>query len=172
MGESVGKIKVFGVWLKTWHLYLIVPLLGLLLVGCAAGLLVVGGALMSGSSGINSTSSGSSGLKSITGQVFGNAKVTAYWGETRSISIQRGVIKASGGKQKETYTNSDGSYTLDDIDTGVTVDITIEKEDYTANTQEVDTSVANPEAKGIINQKNKNKKKFCQNFLKNLVQNR
>ena len=169
MGESVGKIKVFGVWLKTWHLYLIVPLLGLLLVGCAAGLLVVGGALMSGSSGINSTSSGSSGLKSITGQVFsqgsensiapvGNAKVTAYWGETRSISIQRGVIKASGGKQKETYTNSDGSYTLDDIDTGVTVDITIEKEDYTANTQEVDTSVANPEAKGIINQKNKNKK--------------
>ena len=70
MGESVGKIKVFGVWLKTWHLYLIVPLLGLLLVGCAAGLLVVGGALMSGSSGINSTSSGSSGLKSITGQGF------------------------------------------------------------------------------------------------------
>ncbi|MDI6787497.1 MAG: fibronectin type III domain-containing protein, partial [Planctomycetota bacterium] len=153
---------------KTWYFYLVMPLLGILLVGCAAGLLMVGGSLLTGSSGERITTSGSSVLKRVTGMVFsqgssnsiapvGGAKVTAQWSSTKSIS---GIIKGPTLKdqKKETTTNSDGSYEIDGLPAGVKVEIIIEKDGHTAQTQTVDTTEDNPQAKGILNRKNQNKK--------------
>ncbi|MFH0888211.1 MAG: fibronectin type III domain-containing protein, partial [Planctomycetota bacterium] len=158
-----NRIKVWGLSIKKWHLYLILSLSVLVLVGCAAGLLMLGGSALSGASGGgSSSSSGSSGVKSISGLVFsqgsansiaplGGATVTAQWGGTRSVN-------KSPAKQKQTTTNSDGSYELGDIDSNVNVEVTIEKDGHTVQTQTVNTGNANPQAKGILNRKNPNRK--------------
>ncbi|MFH1231677.1 MAG: hypothetical protein V1709_09305, partial [Planctomycetota bacterium] len=159
--KAYKKIRLLGLWLRKWHLYLILFLLGVILVGCAAGILMLGGSMMSGSSG-SSTRSGSSGSKSINGLAFsqgsentiaplGGAMVTAQWEGTKSIN-------KSPAKQEQTTTNSDGSYELGDIDNNVTVDVIIEKDGHTNQSETVNTSNSNPQAKGILNRKNQNKK--------------
>ncbi|MFH0889353.1 MAG: fibronectin type III domain-containing protein, partial [Planctomycetota bacterium] len=177
--KNTDKLRLLGLCLKRWHLYLILSLSVLVFVGCAAGLLMLGGSALSGSSsGGSGSSSGSSGVKSISGLVFsqgsansiaplGGATVTAQWGGTRSVpmpsdtgrsaSEHRSVTKSSA-KQKQTTTNSDGSYELGDIDANVNVDVIIEKDGHTVQTQIVNTGNANPQAKGILNRRNQNTK--------------
>ncbi|MFH0888831.1 MAG: fibronectin type III domain-containing protein, partial [Planctomycetota bacterium] len=161
--KNTDKIRLLGLCLKRWHLYLILSLSVLVLVGCAAGLLMLGGSALSGaSSGGSGSSSGSLGVKSISGLVFsqgsansiaplGGATVTAQWGGTRSVT-------KAPAKQKQTTTNSDGSYELGDIDANVNVDVIIEKDGHTVQTQTVNTGNANPQAKGILNRRNQNTK--------------
>ena len=82
----MNKIKIFGVHLQRWHLYFIIPLLCLLIAGCAAGLLLVGTAL-SGSSG-ESSSSGSSVQRRVSGLVFsqGSENVIAPLGGAQVVA--------------------------------------------------------------------------------------
>ncbi|MBI5778803.1 MAG: fibronectin type III domain-containing protein [Planctomycetes bacterium] len=157
-------LKIFGVDLRRWHLYFIVPLVCLMIAGCAAGLLLVGTA-MSGSSG-GGTSSGSSAQRRVTGLVFsqgsenviaplGGASVMAEWGSTRSIL---GAFTKAVTMSASTTTNSDGSYELDGIDDGANVVITIEKDGHTTQIHNVNTAGSSPSIKGTLAPKNQNKK--------------
>jgi len=158
------KIKIFGVHLQRWHLYFVIPLLCLMIAGCAAGLLLVGTAL-SGSSG-ESSSSGSSVQRRVSGLVFsqgsenviaplGGATVSAEWGSTRSIL---GAFTKAVTITASTTTNSDGSYELDGIDDNATVYLTIEKDGYTDQEHNVSAAGASPSVKGTLNRENQNKK--------------
>jgi len=160
----MNKIKIFGVHLQRWHLYFIIPLLCLLIAGCAAGLLLVGTAL-SGSSG-ESSSSGSSVQRRVSGLVFsqgsenviaplGGAQVVAEWDSTKSIL---GAFTKAVVLNASTTTNSDGSYELDGIDDNADVVITIEKDGHTTQVHNVNTAGTSPSLKGTLNRKNQNKK--------------
>ncbi|MEW6026820.1 MAG: hypothetical protein AB1599_05975, partial [Planctomycetota bacterium] len=84
----MSKKMIFGINLGRWPLYFAIPVVCLLVAGCAAGLLLVGTSL-SGSSGDSGTT-GSSAQRSVSGLVFsqgsenviaplGGATVIAKW---------------------------------------------------------------------------------------------
>ncbi|MEK7310091.1 MAG: fibronectin type III domain-containing protein [Planctomycetota bacterium] len=162
----MNKMKIFGVHLQRWHLYFIIPLLCLMIAGCAAGLLLVGTALSGASGAAGGASSGSSVQRRVTGLVFsqgsenviaplGGATVWATWSSTRSIlgSFTKAVTFTGS-----TTTNSDGSYELDGIDDNTNVEIVIEKDGHTTQIHNVNTGGSSPSLKGTLSRKNQNKK--------------